>query len=220
VLLDCGNGVISNLGRVLDPTHLSAVFITHSHIDHFADIYALQAALRYAPAGPMPPLPLFLPPGLFEQMGRVLTSHGAGELAEAYRVHELAPGVPASVGDLTLTPWPVDHVGTTFALRVDHGAATLCYTSDTRSGAAVLHAALGAGVLLADATLPPAYAGRAPHMTPAEAGALARDAGASTLVLTHLWPSVDRAAALAEAREVFGGRVMVADEMDTLDIDS
>lgn len=218
VLLDCGNGVLSNLGRLLDPTALSAVFITHAHIDHFADVYALQAALRYAPAGPAAPLPLYVPPGVFDLMGRVLTDHGARELAEAFEVHELAEGAAVRVGPLTVTPWPVDHVGLTFALVAEAGDARLCYTSDTRPGASVTAAAAGAGVLLADATLPQQYAGRAPHMTPAEAGELARDAGAHTLVLTHLWPSVDRTAAAEQAREVFGGRVMVAEEMDSLEI--
>lgn len=219
LLLDCGNGVLSNLGRVLDPTALSAVFITHAHVDHFADIYALEAALRYAPAGSLPPLPLYLPAGLFELMKGALTEHGARELAEAFEVHELVSGQPVRIGGLTVTPRPVDHVGLTFALVADDGDARLCYTSDTRIGDAVRDAARGASVLLADATLPEEFAGRAPHMTAAEAAALATDCGAHTLVLAHLWPTVDREVAFADATAVFGGRVIVAEEMDSLHIE-
>ncbi len=219
VLLDCGNGVISNLGRVLDPTALSAVFITHAHIDHFADVYALEAALRYAPAGPLPPLPLYLPDGLFDLMAGALTEHGSRELAEAFEVHELKAGEAIRVGGITVTPTPVEHVGLTMALVVDEGDARLCYTADTRLCDAARAAARDASVLLADATLPQEFAGRAPHMTPAEAATLARDCGAHTLVLTHLWPTVDRAVAFADATAVFGGRVIVADEMDQLHIE-
>lgn len=218
VLLDCGNGVISNLGRVMDPTHLAAVFITHGHVDHFADVYALQAALRYAPDGPAAPLPLYVPPGVFDLISSALTEHGARELTEAFEVHDLVEGTPIGVGPITVTPRSVDHVSPTFALVAESGGARLCYTSDTRPGAAAEAAAAGAGVLLADATLPPKYAGRAPHMTAAEAGALARSARAHTLVLTHLWPTVDRIAAVEQAREVFGGRVMVAEEMDSFEV--
>lgn len=218
VLLDCGNGVLANLGRILEPTALAAVFISHAHIDHFADVYALQAALRYAPDGPVAPLPLYAPPGVFELMGRVLTEHGARELAEAFEVRDLVAGEPVHVGPITVTPWPVDHVESTFALVGEAAGMRLCYTSDTRAGGLAAAAAAGAGVLLADATLPPQYAGRAPHMTAGEAAILARDTGAHTLVLTHLWPSVDREAAAAEARAVFSGRVMVAEEMDSLEI--
>jgi len=219
VLLDCGNGTLSNLGTLMDPTRLAAVFISHAHIDHFADIYALQAALRYAPDGPVPPLPLYLPAGLFERMGAVLTEHGARELSEAFQVHELEADRAVSIGDLTITPRQVDHVDDTFALVVDEGALRLCYTSDTRFGPAAIGAAEGAGVLLAEATLPPPFEGRAPHMTPAEAGDLAATVGAHTLILTHLWPTVDRAMAGADARKAFGGRVIVADELESLDID-
>jgi len=219
VLLDCGNGVLSNLGRVIDPVTLSAVVISHGHIDHFADVFALQAALRYAPTGPVPPLPLYLPAGLFERMECLLGERGAHELKEAFQVHEIVPGLRIDVGDLEVVARPVDHGQAACAMVVAGDGARLCYTGDTKLGDGVREAARGVGTLLADATLPEEYAGRAPHMTPAEAAELAHEAGAHTLVMTHLWPTVDRTRALADARERFGGRVIVADENLALDID-
>lgn len=219
VLLDCGNGVVSNLGKRIDPTELSAVFVSHGHIDHFADLYALQAALRYAPTGPMPPLPLYVPAGLFPRMQAALGEHGASELAGAYRVHELAAGRAVQVGELSVTPHPVEHAGAAFALVVESNGSKLCYTSDTKPGDAVLAAAQGADLLLAEATLPPAYEGKAPHMTPGQAAQLAAEAGVHTLVMTHLWPTVDRQAAVRTAQGVFGGRVAVAEELDSYEID-
>lgn len=219
ILLDCGNGTLANLAGLMDPTRLSALFISHGHIDHFADLYALQAALRYSPDGPLPPLPMYLPAGLFERMGAVLSDHGRRELSQAFGAHEFVVGEPVRIGELVVTALPVDHVPDTFALVVEGDGTRLCYTSDTRLGDEVRAAARGAGVLLAEATLPPEYAGRAPHMTPAEAGTLATEAGAHTLVLTHLWPTVDRDAAAEAAAGQFGGRVIVADELDSIDID-
>lgn len=220
ILLDVGNGVLSNLGKLMDPTRLAAVFISHTHIDHFADIYALQAALRYAPAGPLPPLPLYVPAGLFAHMQAALGEHSASELAEAFVVHDIVPGQTVQVGPVSVTAHPVEHEGIAFGFAVESGSAKLFYTSDTKRAPSVLDAARGASVLLAEATLPAEFEGRAPHMTPAEAGALATDAGARTLVLTHLWPSVDRAAAAVEASERFGGRVIVADELTQVQIES
>jgi ribonuclease BN (tRNA processing enzyme) len=213
VLFDCGNGVLSNLGKVMDPLALDAVFISHEHIDHFADVYALQAALRYAPDGPRPPMPLYLPTGLFERMGAVLSDRGRAELAEAFQVRELEDNATVAVGVLSVTPHEVDHVEPTFALMATDDVAVLCYTADTSQGEAVEAAAHGVDVLIADATLPPEYRGRAAHMTATEAAELAVRADVRTLVLSHLWPSVDRAAAAREAREIFHGRVIVADEL-------
>ncbi len=213
VLLDCGNGVLSNLGKVMDPLELDAVFITHEHIDHFADIYALQSALRYAPDGPMPPMPLYMPAGLFSRMGAVLSERGRTELAEAFVVHEMVEGDTIVVGDLTVRPFEVRHVEPTYALVIMDEAGILCYTSDTAPDERVATAACGADVLLAEATLPAEYQGKVAHMTAGEAAELAVRADVRTLVLTHLWPSVDRAAAAHEAREIFNGRVIVADEL-------
>ena len=219
VLLDCGSGVLSNLGHVMDPTHLDAVLVSHGHVDHFADVFALQAALRYAPTGPVPPIPLWLPSGLRPRMEALLGERGARELAEAFELRTLEVNVPVVVGDVTLVPHPADHVDPAFSFVVEAGDARVCCTSDAASGPAVETAARGAQVLLAEATLPAEYAGRAPHMTPAEAGALASASGAHTLVLTHLWPTIDRDEAGRQARGAFGGRVIVAHELTALDID-
>ncbi len=220
LMLDCGNGALANLGVLADPVALDAVFISHEHPDHFADLYALQAALRYAPAGPASALPLFLPPGLAERLTCLLTEHGREEWAAAFMVRELVDGRTERVGALTVTPRLVDHTERTFALVVRHDDATLCYTADTALGEPARAAARGADVLLAEATLPEEYAGRAAHMTPAQAGDLADSAGARTLVLTHLWPTIDRAVAADEAQSRFSGRVIVAEELMTIDVES
>jgi ribonuclease BN (tRNA processing enzyme) len=212
VLLDCGNGALSVLGRHLDPLDLSAVIVTHEHIDHFGDVYALQAALRFAPEGPKPPLPLFGPPGLIDRMSRVLSSEGAAQLVAAFHFVPIAPGMRLEIGELAVTTHESDHMPDSLAIRVralDGTGGTLAYTSDTAPGDHVTQLAEGASILLAEATMPGAYEGRAPHLSPAQAARYARDAGVDTLVLTHLWPTADREALLAEARAVWDGHVVL-----------
>ena len=218
VLMDCGNGVLANLSQVIEPGTLAAVFITHEHPDHWADLYALQALLRYAPDGPAGRLALHMPPGLFERVMAPLSERGREEFAEAFTAFDLAEGATALVGELAVTPVAVDHIEPTFALVVEDASSRLCYTSDTRDGIRVLAAAASCDLLLAEATLPEAYAGAAPHMTAAQAGSLAYSAGALRLVLTHLWPTVDRDEAIAVASAAYGCLAHVANELDTFDI--
>jgi len=218
VLFDCGPGVLANLAQVTDPTTLDAVFITHNHPDHICDIYALQALLRYAPEGPAAPLELWTPPELFERLACLLSERGARELCEAFDEHDLSACAPVAVGSLLVTPHPVVHTDPTFALVAEADGLRLCYTADTVPGAAVLSAARDCDLLLAEATLPRQYAGRAPHLTAAEAGALATDAGAGELVLTHIWPTNDRDQMAREAIELFRGRVRVASEFDVFEV--
>lgn len=218
LLMDCGNGVVSNLGAVADPLALDGVFVTHLHPDHFADLFALQALLRYAPQGPAPALPLFGPPGLLGRLQSALDEKGAREMAEAFDFSELEAGETVVVGDLAVTPSPVDHIPDTLGLVVEQGPARMFYTSDTRLSEDVRAAAMAAGLLLAEATMPPGYEGRAPHMTAGEAGRLAMEAGVGLLLLTHLWPTTDRERARRDAEEVFRGPVMIAEEMLTVEV--
>jgi ribonuclease BN (tRNA processing enzyme) len=48
------------------------------------------------------------------------------------------------------------------------------------------------------------------HLTAHEAGRAARDAKASQLMLTHIWPLFDPALSVKEGSESFGAPVMLA----------
>lgn len=218
VLLDCGNGTLSNLGRIADPLTLDAVFITHAHPDHFADVYSMQAMLRYAPQGPAEALDLFCQSGLLEHLGCVLSERGATELGEAFVEHSLEAGRSVTVGDLEITPHAVPHSDVTFALRVSSAAGTVCYTSDTAYSEVVVEAARGADVLLSEATLVAPYEGMGAHLSAVQAGRIAREAGVGRLVLTHLWPTFDREDVLAEARLEYAGDVTLAEELLRIDV--
>lgn len=210
VLLDCGHGALGMLGGFMDPLALTAVVVTHEHVDHFADVWALQAAVTYAPEGRKPAVELYGPPGLLRRIQCIMSEQGARDLAEQLSFHQLVAGDRVVIGGLEVKALASEHIGDSMGLhvhRADGRGGVLGYTSDTAPGPRASAIAAGTDVLLAEATLPGAYAGRAPHLTPAQAAALARDAGVRTLVLTHLWPTADRAALLAEARSVWDGDI-------------
>lgn len=218
VLLDCGNGVLAHLARVADPLTLDAVFVTHQHSDHFADVFALQALLRYAPSGPAAPLPLYVPDGLMDRMKCLQSDRGAAEMDAAFHTRIMEARQPITVKGLTVTPIPVEHSDPTYALRAEADGARFVYTTDSAFTDDVVVAAQGADLMLAEATLPEKYAGMAPHLTARQAGELARRAGAKRLVLTHIWPTNDRDEARRSASGSFGAPVRVASEFDTFEI--
>jgi ribonuclease BN (tRNA processing enzyme) len=220
VLFDCGNGALANLAKVIDPLNLSAVFITHSHPDHFCDLYSLQALLRYAPAGPAPSMDLYLPEGLFERMSCLLSRRGAEALAEAFVPHAIEEHASYSVGPLRIKAHHVDHTPPSYAFVVEADGARLAYTGDTSANDGVRAAAKGADLLLAEATMPEEYKDAAPHLAASQAGEMAREAGVGELVLVHVWPTNDRAEMARVAAEVFGGRATVAEELDSFEVRS
>ena len=219
VLMDAGNGTVANAAAVTDVTTLDAALVSHTHVDHFLDLYALQAALRFAPSGPVGSMPLHLPDGLWERMLALLPEHGAQQLREAFQPHVITDGEVLRFGPLTITAHAVDHEAPTYAFTVDGQAGRLVYTADTRIGAQASAAVHGADVLLAECTFEMRFAGRGPHLSPAEAAALAVESGAKLLVLTHLWPTADRDQLLADARAAFPGEVLLAEELLVVNID-
>ncbi len=218
LLVDCGNGSLANAALVTDVTSIDAVLISHMHPDHFADLYSLQAALRFAPEGPVGSLPLYLPEGLWERLGALLSEHGRTQLADAFEPHPIAAGEPMRFDGITVTAHAVEHDGLAFAFMFEAGGARLAYTGDTKDGRPVRDAVAGCDVLLAECTLPDEYAGKAPHLTAGEAGRLAQGAGAGMLVLTHLWPTSDHERMRATASAVFSGEVHLAEPLMTIEL--
>ena len=124
--------------------------------------------------------------------------------------HPIGPGSRVGLGAMTLTFSRTDHSVETLAVRVDGGGRSLGYSADSGPGWGL--SALGPGLDLAvcEATFLSDMEGSLSHMSARQAGRSAREAGVGKLVLTHLWPGVDRRAALAEGSAAFGGSVEVA----------
>jgi ribonuclease BN (tRNA processing enzyme) len=88
----------------------------------------------------------------------------------------------------------------------------MIYTADTGPDWSVDAFDPGADLVLSEAT----YLHRdipAPiHLSARQAGAAAREAKAERLILTHLWPLIDRMEAAEEGSEAFGGGVTMASQ--------
>ena len=98
----------------------------------------------------------------------------------------------------------------TVAVEVADGDKRMVYSSDTGPG--WLPSAFGSrpDMVLSEASYQEAAKGPPIHLTPAEAGRAAKEAGARRLVITHVWPSSDPVVSVAEAEEAFGAPVTLA----------
>lgn len=232
VLLDCGNGVLAKLRQRIDYLDLSAVIISHVHADHVLDLAPLSYALRYSPrqqpvevegypavSDPVRP-ELRLPPGGIARIRRLVGSWGDEDLVEgALETSEYLAGEQINVGPLRIDPTPVPHYTETYALTVSHGDASFTFSADCAPSGALVEAARGSALLIAEATVPhPERKRPRGHMTPGEAGKIAAEAGVERLVLTHISDEFDPERAVAAARAAYDGQVEVASEGLTVDL--
>ena len=105
-----------------------------------------------------------------------------------------------------------------FALSLTAPEGRLVYTGDTGPSRDLARWASGADLLLAECSLPADQAIDT-HLTPEQAGELARDAGAGRLVLTHFYPPVETSdPARAAGTRFQGGAIAAARDGDRFTI--
>ena len=215
LLLDCGNGSLSNLQRRWDVGAIDAIIISHLHPDHFADLYGLYYALRFHRDGPRS-VPVYAPKGAWEFASQLLDS--ADTFAQTCRFEAAKAGDVLELGPLRVTLFAANHPVETLASRVEGGGKVIAYTGDSAPTENLHHAARDADLLMADATwlererpLPSGV-----HMTGHEAGRTAAEANAQRLMVTHVFPSNDPAEVSAEAARAFDGEILTAFDLQEL----
>src|SRR5699024_10189414 len=76
VLMDLGSGAFGPLQKVIDPTQLDAVVISHLHPDHFLDLTGLEVFWAYHERDDLPVLPIHAPAELPQRLAAVLSREG------------------------------------------------------------------------------------------------------------------------------------------------
>ncbi|MDY6794662.1 MAG: MBL fold metallo-hydrolase [Actinomycetota bacterium] len=214
LILDLGNGCLSNFLLEADLTSLDVVAVSHMHIDHFGDLYPLYYGLRFHPDKPWG-MRLLIPERGLDIMGRLLSEDARAYLTRIYEAETVAAGREYTVGDMKLTFHPTRHPVESYGIRVEGEDWVLAYSSDTSPCAGLDEAARGADVFICEATMSPENADKAEeygHMTAAQAGEAAERAGVGLLMLTHVWPTRDPADAVREAGKAYSGRVLYEPE--------
>jgi ribonuclease BN (tRNA processing enzyme) len=243
ILLDCGPGVAARLlamGRAID---LDAIVVTHIHPDHTLDLIAVGYALmqEWIKHRVRHRVRLAMPEGgagylerlsgLFghtkwtfsdDDLGpgfsslRTVAREGRDWMFDVFDVVEFVPGARVDLDGIAIDTLPVDHIPGAVALRLDHGGKRLVYSGDTRWHAPLVEFASGADLLVAEGHFSGSHPPGGAHMSPAEAGRLARLSGARQLLLTHLAALEDGPSALAAARAECAAPVRLAVETSSI----
>lgn len=220
VLIDCGNGVFGKLRELVDYAEVDEVLLSHLHADHFLDLvpYAYALTLGRGEREPVRPK-LHLPPGAAEGIERVTSVWGSSGLIEdAFETVTYERGGRLQLGPIAVSLTEVPHFTLTHAIELTaESGRRVVFGADCRRGPEIVAAAREADVLIAEATLPEPEPDSVPidkrgHMSGAEAGEVAREAGVGRLILTHMPDVIDQQRSLAEAAEAFGGKVELARE--------
>lgn len=214
LLLDCGSGVVHRMAALGLPwAEITHVALTHFHVDHTSDLATLMVAWRH---GQLPArgakVTLVGPPGTAALVARMAAALWKDLETPGYPVEvlELPPGDELALApDVRLASFKVPHTDESVAYSVERGGRRVVYTGDTAFHPPLAAWASACDVLLCECSLPAGLAVPT-HLTPEECGMLAAIARPRTLVLTHLYPPVERVDVRALVAERFHGAVVVA----------
>lgn len=241
-LVDAGPGVTHRFNASgASVSDLEAVFISHLHVDHSAELVALLKMASFG--GRQRPLALFGPPGSsrFPSIDAFVAAQIGPNGAYPYLGGFLTRGQP-----FTLTTRPVQGAteGSVFesgdmevrAIAVAHGPVPalafdvrigdqrVSFMGDQRADddayVEMLH---GADVWVAHMAIPQRAPGIAAqlHAPPSRLGRVAEQAEVRAVVISHVMERslADLDENLAAIREHYGGPVVVADDLDCFSLD-
>ncbi|MEV4833388.1 MBL fold metallo-hydrolase [Nonomuraea sp. NPDC049486] len=216
LLVDPGYATVPRLLERITADQVDAVFISHGHPDHCADLNPLLRA-RALRDDPAVPLPVYSLPSALDA---VLALDRPGMLTDAYVLHEFNAGDRLAIGPFRAQTRLLPHSVPNAGIRLTAGERVLTYTGDTGPSSDVVDLARGADLLLAEAT----FVDRVPqdsrrHLSSArQAGRQAKEADARHLLLTHLQPGTDATAARAAAGAEYDGEIGIATSGLTIDL--
>ncbi len=210
VWCDAGSGTFSALGLHVSPDEVTAVVLSHRHVDHCVDVLAAFHAWAYRPE-PRRGVLLVAPASVFEALVSFLGAGTDHPFFDVFTPRPVEGGDRETIGGLEVAFFETDHSVPTVASRWSDGARTLAYSADTGPAGGWMEVAADADLFLCEATYQTDAAADYPHhLRAAEAGRIAREVGARCLMLTHVPPHLDPARSVEEAEATFGREVALA----------
>lgn len=218
-LLDIGTGATRHMiGATIDPLSVEALFLTHLHFDHIADLPVFVigswmsgktgAPVIYGPNGTKEMVAHLFEGGAFDVDIRARANYkqrqGNLEVLKP-EVRPINPGTIFEDDRVKITAMPVDHIPPDicecYGLKLESDGKTVVFSSDTKALPRMVEFAENADLLIHEATFPEAAIeyrakngiGTFSHTSPRELGRIARDAGVKSLIATHIghWDSTN-----------------------------
>jgi ribonuclease BN (tRNA processing enzyme) len=235
LLIDCGGGCLTRFaqsGGVFED--LDAILLTHTHIDHTADLSALMKAGFFTSR--TRPITVYGPEGggVFPSTELFITRLFGSEGAYAYMADMLTPksrafqilgvSLPHELTVMEKEHYSIRAMGVhhgpvpALAYRIDAGSRSIVFTGDTNNQDGTLERfAKNADIMIADFAIAEAAdeIAKTLHMQPSVIAASAEKSGVTTLVLSHIMKRSEARIqeSLAIIKQSYRGRVIVAEDL-------
>ncbi|OIP60911.1 MAG: MBL fold metallo-hydrolase [Nitrospirae bacterium CG_4_9_14_3_um_filter_53_35] len=220
LVMDLGMGTLAKLDRIRVPLkEIGPILISHLHPDHTAELVSLLFALKNLSIRREKTLQILGCRGLIKQIKQLQKIYGNWISPQGFslNIHEMGKD-EAVLGDLRISAVRVRHTEHSVGFRLtSRSGGVLAYSGDSDVCPGLVELVRDADLAIVESSFPDGQ--KCPgHLTPAEAGKTAREAGVKRIVLTHLYPECEGVDLAAQCRRFYQGEVWVAKDMMALDI--
>lgn len=200
ILIDCGNGVLSNLLKFVKFEELDAIILTHLHSDHMSDMMVLRYAVQIKKARGLikNSITVYAPEEPNEEYKRL-------DIKDVFDLKPIKQDLVLNFDNLKITFSEMKHPVKCFGVAISNGDKRFVYSGDTSMCDNIIEFSKNADFVMLDSGLldRDKTSSNVPHLTAKECGLVAKKAGAKKLLLTHFWPDYDLDELLTEAKENF-----------------
>jgi ribonuclease BN (tRNA processing enzyme) len=219
VLFDLGPGTLRQLSRIgIKHDKIKHVFISHLHPDHTADLIHFLFATRHPPVlEKREPFMITGPQGIKDFLKKIQMVYGKwvtipSELMELEEL-EIQRTEKRGYEAFDIISQPVPHTPQSLAYRVvAPSGKSFVYSGDTGLCSEIVDLARGTDLLILDCSFPDGD-GVEGHLTPSQAGQIARSAGVNKLLLIHFYPEVLATDISKQCRRTYAGELILGRDL-------
>lgn len=221
-LIDSASGTLRQLAKIsIRPSDIDFLIYTHLHVDHTGEFAPFIFASKYAPDAVADYKVTILAAEGFQNFWQGLTS-AWGEWVTMPKADliEMPTAFPSSIQapPFIIKTAPVNHIPSSLAFRIENSEGkAIVFSGDTDVSDSLISLAKGADILVIECSFPEGKK-KAGHLTPGEAGLMAREAGVKQVVLTHFYPECDEVDIAGPCRKIYKGPVHVAEDFMKLNL--
>jgi len=218
ILIDCGSGSLLQLEKAgKSYKSIDTVFITHTHPDHISDLIPLVQALFFTPGFKRRKKLLLVGPKGLKSFYRGWVP-SLMKLPDTFPIEIIEIEEKIYFKGFSVFSTRTLHSENSIAYRFEAGGKSLVITGDCDYDQDLISFSHKTNLLITDCSFPDSLKTRG-HLTPHEAGLIAKKAQVQKLILSHIYPTPypdeDR---VTECMNVYDGKIILASDLMEIEI--
>ena len=207
LLFDSGPGSLRELLKAgYTYNEIDYIFYTHFHVDHISDLAPFIFASKYPLAPRTRNISIVGPSGIEDFWKGLLLLYGEQIIPEQYSV------IVKNITRFRPEGWilrtaKLPHAKESIGYRIEKNGKVFVYSGDTEYSEELIELGKNANALILECSFPREVKG---HLYPEIAAKIAQECKVKLLILTHLYPIMDKNEITSIVSKKFNGRFVVA----------